>query len=85
MTLLNGVEIVTFEDVMLGFDEPLKCENTHKYSVCSIEVVYRVTDCMHSTLQCKNAGERNIERMDRLAGCAACRRLAMECWKVVPL
>lgn len=88
MSTINGIEIVTFEDVVLGWDEPLKCENNHKLDdnrECSGEAKYRVTDCKVSHLCCTKAAIATMRRKENGRTCKHCQRTCAECWVVTGL
>ncbi len=82
-TTERDLEILNLEET---FKDDCKCEFKHIGSVCSVEVVSRVSSCYASILCCRVSTERTEKMISNAhVRCDRCGRLASQCWKVVPV
>jgi hypothetical protein len=83
------LEIVNLESLL---SDELHCESPHHPSAkgfndagCTIRVTHRITGCVLGALICESRAVYKIHEMNRGTICADCRRLASECWRIIPI
>lgn len=88
MDTLVPVEDTTLESWL---DEELPCQFDHraKATTCTVHVTHRVITCVREGNVCDAAAQyasatlRECEAKNMK--CAACKRLCVECWAVIPI
>jgi hypothetical protein len=73
-------------------NDELRCESPHdpttdgaNDSGCTVTVTHRIYGCTHGGMICASRAEHKSAQMLRGVVCLDCKRLASECWKIIPI
>lgn len=68
-----------------AWERECECEAVHTMTVCSVEVTHFAVWCESPTKVCFASAARSLFVMGAGVNCFCCKRLARDCWRILPI